>query len=56
VADDVSRALGDPLERRLRVALNYIATGACGALAAPGKDRSPVRALGEGLDSGMFVR
>jgi carboxyl-terminal processing protease len=55
VADDLTRGLGDTQERRLRVALNYIATGSCGALAAPGKDRAPSRSVGEGVAPGMFA-
>jgi len=59
-ADDLSRALGDPQEGRLRAALDYIATGRCGAqqaqrLAQP-KAAAPAAVFGEPLPEGMFVR
>jgi carboxyl-terminal processing protease len=44
VADDFTRALGDPLEARLAAALQYRATGACPAVAKePAADRVLVR-------------
>jgi len=54
--DDLSHELGDPAERRLRVALNYIATNSCGPLAAKGLARPPVVPLGELVPPGMFIR
>ena len=59
VADDLDRQLGDPAEARVKVALNYIATGSCGApplagkLAAPGP-QSPPAVFGESWPAQMF--
>jgi C-terminal processing protease CtpA/Prc len=54
VADDLNHPFGDPTERRLRVALNYIATGTCGNLAAPARGRLPNVPAGEVVAPGMF--
>ena len=59
VPDDLDHALGDPAERRLHTALNYVATGRCSADAVPqGQVLRPPRqtepALGEGWPGGMF--
>ena len=55
--DDLSHELGDPAERRLRVALNYIAGGSCSApLAAKGRTGPPAIPLGELVPPGMFTR
>jgi carboxyl-terminal processing protease len=51
VADDLSRPLGDPQERRLRAALSFVGTGQCGPLAAPSKSR--VLPAGETSPPGM---
>ncbi len=59
VADDLDRPLGDPAEARTRVALNYLVTGSCGALASPKlgapQSRMPTRTFGETLPSQMFA-
>ncbi|MES3002026.1 MAG: S41 family peptidase [Pseudomonadota bacterium] len=58
VPDDFTHALGDANEGRTRVALNYLATGSCGAapqgrLAAP-KAAPPRGTFGETPPPGMF--
>lgn len=58
VEDDLDRQLGDPQERRIRTALNYIATGSCAqvpmAFGAP-RRRAPAAAFGETFPDGMFL-
>jgi hypothetical protein len=55
--DDLDRQLGDPGERRIRTALNYIATGSCTkaplAFGAPRRG-APAQAFGETFPDGMF--
>jgi C-terminal processing protease CtpA/Prc len=58
--DDLDRQLGDPAERRLRTALDYIATGSCSAAAAaqrqaPPPANVPAQAFGETAPNGMFI-
>jgi carboxyl-terminal processing protease len=56
VADDLDRQLGDPQERRIKAALDYVATGSCPAL--PQSMRSAggaVRVLGETVPKQMFA-
>lgn len=60
VADDFDRQLGDPAERRLRAALDYVATGQCSAqasqsLGAPAR-RAPAPAYGETTPEQMFLQ
>lgn len=59
VADDFEHELGDPAERRLHTALNYVATGQCGAGALPQSQLlrtapKPAPTLGDGWPGGMF--
>lgn len=57
VADDLEHQLGDPQEARLRTALNYVATGSCGAAAArrAPKPSPPAETFGDTWPRGMFV-
>jgi carboxyl-terminal processing protease len=61
VADDLDRQLGDPAERRIRTALDYVATGRCSAAQAPlsariaAPPRPPQEAFGETVPSQMFL-
>ncbi|HSI55824.1 MAG TPA: S41 family peptidase [Ramlibacter sp.] len=59
VADDLDHQLGDAAERRVRVALNYLATGSCGPLASPkgavARARMPQEAFGETWPTQMFT-
>lgn len=58
VDDDLDRQLGDPRERRIRAALNYIATGRCDqaplAFGAP-RRHVPAQAFGEVFPERMFL-
>ncbi|MDB5872899.1 MAG: peptidase s41 [Ramlibacter sp.] len=59
VADDLEHPLGDAAEARVKVALNYIATGSCGAAALSGKlaapkPKPPPQTFGETWPSQMF--
>jgi carboxyl-terminal processing protease len=58
VSDDFDRQLGDPAERRIRTALDYIATGSCASgplrQAAP-RATAPAQVFGETGANGMFV-
>lgn len=59
VPDDFDRALGDPSERRLKAALDYVATGKCSAGQAPMSARMTKprahQAFGETVPSQMFL-
>ncbi len=57
VADDLDRQLGDPLERRTRVALDYVVTGRCSAQAPQSfvMRRTPAQVSGETTAPGMFA-
>ncbi|MDP3762374.1 MAG: S41 family peptidase [Ramlibacter sp.] len=59
VPDDLDRPLGDPSERRLKVALDYVATGRCSVaeapLSAPLGGAHTERAFGETVPSQMFL-
>jgi carboxyl-terminal processing protease len=61
VPDDLDRQLGDPAERRIRAALDYVATGRCSATAqAPlsariAGPRAAQEAFGETVPSQMFL-
>lgn len=59
VPDDLDRPLGDPSERRLRAALDYVATGKCSVAEAPMSARvagpRPQQAFGETVPSQMFL-
>jgi carboxyl-terminal processing protease len=59
VPDDLDRALGDPNEKRLKAALDYVATGRCTSGQAPMSARiSPkaaARAYGETVPEQMFL-
>ena len=55
----LDRPLGDPAERRTRVALNYLATGSCGPLASPkagvARAQAGAEAFGETFPRQMFA-
>lgn len=56
VADDLDHQLGDPAEARIRTALNYAATGSCGAAAALRAPKPlPPETIGDPWPRGMFV-
>lgn len=56
VADDLDHQLGDPAEARIRTALNYVATGSCGAAAALRAPKPlPPDTIGDPWPRGMFV-
>ena len=57
VADDLDRQLGDPVERRTRVALDYVVTGRCSAQAPQSfvMRRAPAQVSGETTAPGMFA-
>lgn len=56
VPDDLDHQLGDPAEARIRTALNYVATGSCGAAAALRAPKAlPLETIGEPWPRGMFV-
>jgi len=56
VADDLDHQLGDPAEARIRTALDYVATGSCGAAAALRAPKAPpLETIGEPWPRGMFV-
>ncbi len=60
VADDLDRQLGDPGERRIRAALDYVATGRCSAAPLQRLDE-PVRkipsvAFGETVPEQMYLQ
>lgn len=56
VADDLDRQLGDPNERRTRVALDYVATGSCGVQAQGMRAAGPpAQVLGETTPNQMFI-
>jgi C-terminal processing protease CtpA/Prc len=57
VADDLDHQLGDTQERRLKEALNYIATGRCTAQAPQSASlvkKAPPRVIGETVPEQMF--
>jgi carboxyl-terminal processing protease len=59
VPDDLEHALGDPQERRIRTALDYVATGRCSADAVPQSQLlriapKPPATVGEEWPRGMF--
>jgi hypothetical protein len=58
--DDLDHDLGDPQERRLKEALNYIATGHCSAQAPQSAQLTPAardtRVFGETVPEQMFLR
>lgn len=56
VTDDLDHPLGDPGERRMQAALQYIATGACPAQPQSARmvSRHSTRTIGEGAEIGMF--
>jgi carboxyl-terminal processing protease len=53
--DDLDRQLGDPQERRLKAALDYVATGSCTAPQAMRAAGPPPKALGETTPNQMFA-
>jgi hypothetical protein len=57
--DDLDHALGDPQERRLKEALNYIVTGRCSAQAPQSAQLAPAardtRVFGETVPPQMFL-
>jgi carboxyl-terminal processing protease len=60
VPDDLDRPLGDPSERRLKAALEYVATGRCSSADAPmsariAGPRPAQAAFGETVPSQMFL-
>ena len=56
VPDDLDHQLGDPAEARIRTALNYVATGSCGAAAALRAPKAlPLETIGDAWPRGMFV-
>ena len=59
VPDDLDRPLGDPSERRLKAALDYVATGRCSAAEAPLSARitgpRAQQAFGETVPNQMFL-
>jgi carboxyl-terminal processing protease len=57
VPDDLDRQLGDPAERRIRTALDYIATGSCSGPPRQAAQRAsvPAQVFGETGTNGMFV-
>lgn len=56
VPDDLDHQLGDPAEARIRTALNYAATGSCGAAAALRAPKPlPLETIGDPWPRGMFV-
>ncbi|HEY0884371.1 MAG TPA: S41 family peptidase, partial [Ramlibacter sp.] len=56
VPDDLDHQLGDPAEARIRTALNYAATGSCGAAAALRAPKAlPLETIGDPWPRGMFV-
>ena len=56
VPDDLDHQLGDPAEGRIRTALNYVATGSCGAAAALRAPKAlPPETIGDPWPRGMFV-
>lgn len=56
VPDDLDHQLGDPAEARIRTALNYAATGSCGAAAALRAPKPlPQETIGDPWGRGMFV-
>lgn len=56
VPDDLEHQLGDPAEARIRTALNYVATGSCGAAAALRAPKPlPPETIGDPWGRGMFL-
>jgi C-terminal processing protease CtpA/Prc len=59
VPDDLDRPLGDPNEKRLKAALDYVATGRCTGAQAPMSARigpkPAARAYGETVPEQMFL-
>jgi len=56
VPDDLEHQLGDPAEARIRTALNYVATGSCGAAAALRAPKPlPLETIGDPWGRGMFL-
>ncbi len=58
VPDDLDHELGDPAERKLAAALNYVRTGSCPVRAAGARPKGPARqpVFGEVAPSEMYVR
>ncbi len=59
VADDLDHELADPAERRLRAALDYVATGRCDSQPqafAARRPRAPAEVFGETAPSQMFMQ
>lgn len=60
VADDLDRPLGDPNERRIRTALDYVATGKCSVPLLARLDepvrRVPSQAFGETVPEQMYLQ
>jgi hypothetical protein len=56
VADDLDHQLGDAAERRVRVALDYLATGQCTTSLALGAPKAPPApgVFGEAVPAQMF--
>ncbi|MHB1123321.1 MAG: S41 family peptidase [Ramlibacter sp.] len=56
VPDDLDHQLGDPAEARIRTALNYVATGSCGAAAALRAPKAlPLETIGDPWPRGMLL-